>query len=289
VEASTETVKRMSAKRLLIRAAILVPLLSLALWAFVIEPNRLVINEQTIHLANWPGSIDELRITAISDIHAGSPFMDEDKLRDVVALTNQTNPDLIVLLGDFMVRDTWHSTTIEPEVIAEALKGLQARMGVYAVLGNHDHWYDASRVRAALEKSGIKVLENEVARLEKNKQTIWLVGLADAWTGRDDIAGTSRRVVAEQPVITLTHNPDILPRLPSIFHLTLAGHTHGGQVNLPFLGRRVVPSEFGQRYAAGHILEDGKHLFVTTGIGTSVFPIRFRVPPEIAVLTIKAG
>ncbi|MGH9904346.1 MAG: metallophosphoesterase [Pyrinomonadaceae bacterium] len=265
------------------------PLLSLGLWAFLIEPNRLVINEQTIHFANWPASVDGLRIAAISDVHAGSPFMDEDKLRDIVALTNQTNPDLIVLLGDFMVRDTWHSTPIEPEVIAETLKGFKSRMGVYAVLGNHDHWHDASRVRAALEKSGIEVLENDVARLEKNKQTIWLVGLADAWTGRDDIAGTSRRVVGEQPVIVLTHNPDILPRLPSIFHLTLAGHTHGGQVNLPFLGRRVVPSEFGQRYAAGHILEDGKHLFVTTGIGTSVFPIRFRVPPEIAVLTIKAG
>lgn len=279
----------MTRTRILVIAAILVPLLSLALWAFLIEPNRLVINEQTIHLANWPSSIDGLRIAAISDIHAGSPFMDEEKLRDIVALTNQTNPDLIVLLGDFMVRDTWHSTTIEPEVIAEALKGFQSRMGIYAVLGNHDHWYDASRVRAALEKSGIKVLENDVAKLEKNRQTIWLIGLADAWTGRDDIAGTSRRVVAEQPVITLTHNPDIFPRLPSIFDLTVAGHTHGGQVNLPFLGRRVVPSEFGQRYAAGHILEDGKYLFVTTGIGTSVFPIRFRVPPEIAVLTIKAG
>jgi predicted MPP superfamily phosphohydrolase len=89
-------------------------------------------------------------------------------------------------------------------------------------------------------------------------------------------------------MIALTHNPDILPRLPTLLQLTLAGHTHGGQVNIPLLGRRIVPSEFGQRYAAGHIEEAGKHLFVTTGIGTSVFPVRFRVRPEIAVLTLRS-
>ncbi len=187
-----------------------------------------------------------------------------------------------------MVRDTWHSKTVEPQVIAETLKDLRAPLGVYAVLGNHDWWYDGGKVREALENAGIRVLDNEVAQLQKNDQTFWLVGLADAWTGRDDIAGTTQKVPAGQPAIAITHNPDILPRLTSILQLTLAGHTHGGQVNLPFLGRRIVPSEFGQRYAAGHVEEAGKRLFVTTGIGTSVFPVRFRVPPEIAVLTVRS-
>ena len=228
-------------------------------------------------------------MAAISDIHAGSPFIDVEKLERVVAKTNHTNPDLIVLLGDFMVQESWHSKRIEPEVIAEALRGLQAPFGVYAVLGNNDWWYNADKVRAALKDADIRMLDNDVAQLQKNGQAFWLVGIADAWTGRDDIAGTSERVPVGEPAIALTHNPDILPRLPPTLLLTLAGHTHGGQVNLPFVGRRIVPSMFGQRYAAGHLEEAGKHLFVTTGIGTSVFPVRFRVPPEIAVLTLRSA
>ena len=243
-------------------------------------------HNETIALSNWPSALNGIRIAALADIHAGSPFIDLDKLRQVVKRTNETTPDVIVLLGDFMVRNTWHSKEMAPEVIAEALKELHAPLGVYAVLGNHDWWYDVTRVRRALESQGIRVLDNDVVRLERNGQPLWFVGIADAWSLKDDIAGTSRKVQAGEPAIALTHNPDILPRFPPAFQLTLAGHTHGGQVNLPFLGRRIVPSEFGQRYAAGHIEEEGKHLFVTTGIGTSVFPVRFRVPPEIAVLTL---
>jgi predicted MPP superfamily phosphohydrolase len=89
-------------------------------------------------------------------------------------------------------------------------------------------------------------------------------------------------------IIALTHNPDIFPEIPPNVELTLAGHTHGGQVDFPLIGRIVVPSDYGQRYAAGHVEERGKHLFVTTGIGTSIFPVRFRVPPEIAVLTLRS-
>jgi len=263
-----------------------VPLLFLGLWAFVIEPNRLILHNETIALSNWPKALSGLRVAALSDIHAGSIFIDADKLRLVVNLTNETKPDVIVLLGDYMVRDTWHSTTVPPEAIAEALKELRAPLGVYAVLGNHDWWYDITRVRTAFESQGIRVLDNDVVRLERNGQAFWLAGIADAWSLKDDIAGTAKKVPTGEPAIALTHNPDILPRLPPAFQLTLAGHTHGGQVNIPLLGRRIVPSEFGQRYAAGHIQEEGKHLFVTTGIGTSVFPVRFRVPPEIAVVTL---
>ncbi len=270
-------------------AVIVFTLAFLGSWVFLIEPNRLVVHEETISLRNWPAQLDGLRIAAISDIHAGSPFIDEEKLRSLVATTNQANPDLTVLLGDYMVRDTWHSTQVEPEVIAAALKDLRAPLGVYAVLGNHDWWYNGAKVRSALENAGIRVLDNDVTELRKNGETFWLVGLADAWTGRDDIVGTSQKVPNGRPAITITHNPDILPRLPSTLQLTLSGHTHGGQVNLPFLGRKIVPSEFGQRYAAGHVEEEGKHLFVTTGVGTSVFPVRFRVPPEIAMLTLRSA
>lgn len=269
-------------------AGIVAAPLFLGLWAFVIEPNRLIVHEKTIAMAAWPASLNGLRIAALSDIHAGSPFIDEDKLQLVVERTNETKPDVIVLLGDYMVKHSWHSKQMAPEVIASALSKLRAPLGVYAVLGNHDWWYDRGRVRTAFEGHGIRVVDNDVVRLEKNGQPFWLVGIADAWSLTDDIAGTSKRVPSGEPAIALTHNPDILPRFPPSFLLTLAGHTHGGQVNLPFIGRRIVPSEFGQRYAAGHIQEEGKHMFVTTGVGTSVFPVRFRVPPEIAVLTLTS-
>jgi predicted MPP superfamily phosphohydrolase len=176
----------------------------------------------------------------------------------VVEETNATKPDAIVLLGDFMVADNWHSKRIEPEVIAGLLKGLKAPLGVYAVLGYLDWRYSYDKVRAALEGVGIKIMDNDVAHLRHNGQPFWIVGIADAWSTSDDIQGTAERVTPGDPVIALTHNPDILPRFPPSFHLTLAGHTHGGQVNLPFLGRRLVPSEFGQKYAAGHVEEDGQ-------------------------------
>lgn len=260
----------------------------LALWTFAIEPSSLIIHEQTIAMSAWPRTLDGLSVAAISDIHAGSPFINEDKLRQLVDRTNALSPDLIVLLGDYMVRDSWHSTQMPPEKIADALRKLKAPLGVYAVLGNHDWWYDVSKTRVAFESRGIRVVDNDVVRLEKNGAPFWIVGIADAWSLTDDIEGTAKRIPAGEPAIALTHNPDILPRFPPTFVLTLAGHTHGGQVNLPFIGRRIVPSEFGQRYAAGHIQEEGKHMFVTTGVGTSVFPVRFRVPPEIALLTLTS-
>lgn len=281
--------KNNARKGVLIGLAAISILLCCSVWALLIEPNRLIIHEETIALSAWPNALGQLRIAAISDLHAGSPFIDESKLRVIVDKTNATQPDVIVLLGDFMVADNWHSERIEPEVIAGVLSSLKAPLGVYAVLGNLDWRYSEERVRAALEGVGIRVMDNDVAHLRHNGLPFWIVGIADAWSASDDIQGTAARVTRGEPVIGLTHNPDILPRLPALFHLTLAGHTHGGQVNLPFLGRRMVPSEFGQRYAAGHVEEDGKHLFVTTGIGTSIFPIRFRVPPEIAVLTVRSA
>lgn len=272
----------------LILAAILIIFICLGIWSLFIEPNRLVVKESTMQISDWPALISGLRIAVISDIHAGSPFIDQDKLQELVATTNQQQPDLIVLLGDFVVRDTWHSKLMEPEQIAESLKGLQAPLGVYAVLGNHDWWFDGQRVWRALQSVGIRVLEEEVTEVRFRQDSFWLVGLADAWMrGGKSIPKTLETVPAEKPVIVLTHNPDLFPLTPARKSLLmLAGHTHGGQVSFPFLGRLLVPSEYGQRYAAGYVQEKGNHLFVTTGVGTSILPVRFRVPPEVVLLTV---
>ena len=117
----------------------------------------------------------------------------------------------------------------------------------------------------------------------------WLAGVADLWTRSPDIEGTLKQVTDEEPVLLFTHNPDIFPEVPPRVSLTLAGHTHGGQMNLPIFGRPVVPSQYGQRYAFGHVVENGRHLYVSGGVGTSIIPARFRVPPEVVVLTLDSA
>jgi predicted MPP superfamily phosphohydrolase len=268
-------------------AAILVLLASLIFWAFVIEPNRLVVHQQTIQIDNWPKELSGLRIAVISDVHAGAPFINDRKLRQIVELTNQQNPDLIVLLGDYMSPNSWHSHRVEPEVTAAGLKTLSAPLGVYSVLGNHDWWYNGEKVRHAFEQNGIPVLEDEVAEIKWHDKSFWLAGLADLWTRPQHISETVAKPPSGATIIALTHNPDIFPRVPQTVPILIAGHTHGGQVNIPLIGTPIVPSRFGAKYTSGHLFENGHHMFVTTGIGTSILPVRFRVTPEIVILTIK--
>jgi predicted MPP superfamily phosphohydrolase len=269
-------------------AIILLLIIGLAVWSLFIEPNRLVVNQETIQIDNWPKELSGLRIALIADIHTGGPFINDKKLRKIVDLTNQQNPDLIVLLGDYMSPNSWHSHRVEPEVTAAVLKDLHAPLGVYSVLGNHDWWYNGSKVRRAFEQSGIPVLEDEVAEIKWRNTSFWLVGLADLWTRPQHINETVAKVPRGATTIALTHNPDIFPHVPESVPLLLAAHTHGGQVNIPLIGTPIVPSDFGKKYTAGHVFENHHHMFVTTGIGTSILPIRFRVPPEIVLLTIKS-
>lgn len=271
----------------IIAALLLVIGLVLAVDAVFIEPNRLVVHQATITLSPCPEELRGLRIAAISDIHAGSPYITLNKIHRLVALTNDQQPDLILLPGDFVIQNVIGGNFIDPTILAAELKNLKARIGVFAALGNHDWWYNGSRVKTALEEVGIKVLDNKTIKLEQNGKAFWLAGFADKWEGNPAVTETLKQIADTSPIIAFTHNPDLFPEIPNRVALTIAGHTHGGQVALPLVGRLVVPSKFKQRYAAGHIMEAGKHLFVTTGVGTSIIPVRFRVPPEIAVLTIN--
>lgn len=259
-------------------------------WAFFIEPNRLVTRHETLHINQWPSGLSDLKIAVLSDIHAGGWAIDDRKLHLIVERTNQLEPDLVIIPGDFVHGDGRRDPdTVAPEVFARALKGFRAPLGVYAVLGNHDWWYDGQRVRSALEANGIKVLENGVAKIETRGTSFWLAGLADLWTRPQHVPETIARVPEGETLIAVTHNPDIFPLLPQRVPLLIAGHTHGGQVRLPLIGSVVHVSKFDDRYEAGHVIENGNHLFVTTGIGTSIVPVRFGVPPEIVLVTLKSG
>jgi len=259
--------------------------LALGLWAFWLEPASLSVLEERVSL-RWPAD-RSLRIAVLSDLHVGSPFNGLAKVRDTVDRTNAAQPDLICILGDFVIQGVVGGRFVAPEEIAAELKNLRAPAGVVAVLGNHDGWFDHDRVRNALERNGIRVVEDTAARLNTPAGPLWVAGISDLYTGRHDLKAAMAAVEDDgAPVILLMHNPDLFPQVPDRVTLTLAGHTHGGQVRLPFIGRPVVPSEFGQRFAAGHVIEGGRHLYVSTGVGTSILPVRFRVPPVVAMLTL---
>ena len=277
------------AKRLRVSlAAIIVIIGLLVFWGYLIEPGRLVIKHQMIQIANWPSELNGLKVAVLSDIHVDNWFITEKKVRTIVERTNELQPELIVILGDYMSGNGMVREEVDPQVWAPILKDLKASFGTYSVLGNHDWWYDGKKVRHELEQNGIKVLDNEVMQINARNRSLWLVGLSDLWTRPQRINETVEKVPQGEPIIALAHNPDIFPRLPQHVPLLLAGHTHGGQVRFPFIGAVVQSTDMGERYERGHLFENNHHLFVTTGIGTSILPVRFGVTPEIVLLTINS-
>jgi predicted MPP superfamily phosphohydrolase len=285
----------------------LLALLLLALsYAYFIEPSRLVVNERSITIAGWPRGLDGFKVVAIGDIHGGSNAVDEAKLRRIVELANDQNADLIVLLGDFVSQagkgdPTKRALRMPVETIAANLAGMKARYGVVAVMGNHDDWYNGDEVTGALRGDGYTVLSDEISNIHHNGVPIRILGLKDqlhipAWL---KYSNKLKELIAADggsgPIIVLEHSPDILPivtgdlSISPDLKLILAAHTHGGQVWLPIVGTPIVPSSYGQKYSYGHINENGVDMFVTSGVGTSILPIRFMMPPEIAVLTLRSA
>ncbi|MEO8679195.1 MAG: metallophosphoesterase [Vicinamibacterales bacterium] len=270
------------------RAVAVAALLAVLLggWAFWLEPASLTVVEDELTL-HWPSG-QPLRIAVLVDLHVGSPFNGMAKLRGTVARTNAAKPDLVCILGDLVIQGVLGGTFVPPEDIAAELSRLRAPAGVVAVLGNHDGWLDHDRVQRALETNRIPVIEETAVRLATPAGPVWVAGISDLWTGRHDVPAALAAVADDgAPVLLLTHNPDVFPLVPARVTLTLAGHTHGGQVRFPFVGAPIVPSQFGQRFVAGHVVEAGRHLFVATGIGTSILPVRFRVPPAVSLLTLR--
>ncbi|MCX8954969.1 metallophosphoesterase [Ruegeria sp. NA] len=272
-----------------------------SVYGFFIEPAlRLRVRKWRVRREDW--TAPPLRIAVLADLHLGEPLVGLDRIKQVVRRTNALAPDMILLLGDFFASHKGVLRPVEMKDLAPVLANLEAKNGVFAVLGNHDWWDDRQAQRRgagpnqyvdALEQSGITVLSNTAIKLEA--LGIWLAGLEDQlaiWRngkpqGLDDLSGTLAQITDDAPVVMMAHEPDIFPQVPDRVALTLSGHTHGGQIRL-FGWSPIVPSKYGNRYAYGHVREGGRDLVVSGGIGCSILPVRFGVTPEITVIELSA-
>lgn len=279
------------------------------------EAFRENVTTYTLTPANWTPGL-RLRLAVLADLHVCEPWMSVERLDRIVEQTNALDADAVLLLGDFVVGLSLgsYSGHVADDKWAAALAKLKAPLGVHAVLGNHDWWQSREvQVRRAgptpageaLRAAGIPVYENSAVRLEKSGRPFWIAGLGDQWafrsrdaegdevvpTGRaryagvDDLPATMSQITDDAPVILMAHEPDIFPKVSERVSLTLSGHTHGGQVRIlgfaPF-----VPSIYGSRYVYGHIVEQGRHLIVSGGLGCSSLPVRFGSPPEIVAVEL---
>lgn len=237
--------------------------------------------ERTIALPNLPAEFRGVRIALLTDIHHG-PFVPLVYIRHVVALANSLKPDLVLLAGDYVSRS---SSYIAPCV--EALAALEARLGRFAVLGNHDHWESAPACSRALAKANIIQTDNTGRWIERNGSRLRVCGVGDLWTDRQHPASALGDATDADAVIMLSHNPDFAEDLRDRrVGLMLCGHTHGGQVVVPGYGAPIVPSRYGQKYVHGLVRGPACQVFVSRGVGTVSPPVRLFCPPEIALLTL---
>jgi predicted MPP superfamily phosphohydrolase len=234
-------------------------------------------------------------ITVIADLHAGGPNMGIERVRQVVDTAQALGSDLIVVMGDYFATHRFITEHVPNAAWAEQLARLKAPLGVYSILGNHDWWYGIKGVRKAFDAVHMPLMENDAVLLGEPDRRFWLAGLGDQlayflgpsrFRGVDDLPGTLRQIRTDDPVILLVHEPDIFTRVPERVSLTIAGHTHGGQIRVPFVPPFWAPSEYGARFAYGHIVERGRHLIVSGGLGCSKVPLRLGVPPEILHITL---
>ncbi|MEO8690097.1 MAG: metallophosphoesterase [Solirubrobacteraceae bacterium] len=258
---------------------------ALGAWSLWVEPRRLVVRRQELVLPAWPAALDGLRVGVMTDLHAGMPHAGLDALARATDVLQAERPDLICLLGDFIDRRAFFSGPIDADALAQRLAVLRAPRGVVAVLGNHDWYAGASRISAALFGVGIPVLEDDA---QPAGDGLWTAGVGDYRIRGAHVGRALARVPANDAVLLLSHDPDVFPLVPARVALTLSGHTHGGQVGIPLLRRHFIPSHYGERFVQGHVEEDGRHLYVSSGLGTSGVPVRLLRPPEVVILTLRA-
>jgi predicted MPP superfamily phosphohydrolase len=234
----------------------------------------------SVHLAQLPSNSPPIRIALLSDIHVGNIGMRPERLASIVRSVNAARPDIVLLAGDFVIGESKKGTAERSYDLA-LLADLRATHGVFAVMGNHDHWTDLDAIQSRLTDAGVQVLENEATTIGP----ITLVGLGDRFSGHDDIALAAARSKTLGGIpVAFSHSPDLASDLPQNFRLLLAGHTHCGQMVAPVIGPIVRYSKwrrlYDPKYRCGRIDEAGRSIFVTAGVGSGAVPLRFNAMPD---------
>ncbi len=282
---TTAPVGRRSRRRFLKRALWTAAAVGAGLGAYsALEASWLRVVKETIETPRVAAPFVGMRIAFLTDLHHG-PFTGIEYIERVVARTNALAPDLILLGGDYIHRG--------PQFIypcANALGKLKAPLGVYAVLGNHDHWHGGRLTSACLEGNGIVELKNRGVWLRKGGARLRLGGVDDLWTARQDLGAALGDATDDDACLLLSHNPDTVESIDDQrVSLVLSGHTHGGQVVLPVVGAPIVPSQYGQKYLRGLVETEATKVYVSRGLGTVTPPLRFCCPPEINLITLAGA
>lgn len=250
-----------------------------------VEPNQIKVERVKIVLPRLPLAFDGMTVAQLSDLHLG-PYVSEEHIQRTVEMTNALKPDLIVLTGD-LVNSSWRY--IQP--CTELLTALAAPFGVYAVLGNHDYWVGfLNLMMQSLKKTGVTLLRNQAITLARGRSAVYLVGIDDLWLRLANLRGALERVPEDACKIALMHEPDFADAAAQAgVDLQLSGHSHGGQVRLPFIGPLILP-KYGEKYAMG-LARVGNltQVYTTRGIGVLPPGVRFNCPPEITLLTLTTA
>ena len=259
--------------------------LLLAFNMLIWEPRRINVVEYYVYTDKWH-SPKPLRIALIADVHAIWPWMSVAHIQRIVEKTNALSPDLTLLLGDYVATHPF-GFPIKASDGVKPYEQLRADCGVYAVIGNHD-LHGSVGWPEALRNTTVPVLENSSVFVQCDQGRFYVAGLEDLWWQNADVNRALSNVEIGVPVILAMHNPDSFPEVPKDVALSVAGHTHAGQVRLPFGGavESVIPSKYGKRYHYGYVHEDGKDLVVSGGLGNSGIPMRLLNPPEIVIVTL---
>jgi predicted MPP superfamily phosphohydrolase len=266
-----------------------------AFYSGEIERHWIEVTPLEIRLRRLPAAFEGMKIAQLSDIHLDE-FTEPFLLRDSVDRINRMRPDVVLLTGDFVTYELTSKRFCRKTAweCAEILSQLQCPER-YAVLGNHDHWFNADEVTRALQAYGIPVLNNSHVGLDRRGTRIWLAGVDDPVCGRPDPGKAIPALLrdGEQPVILMCHGPDYADELRAqpagqSVALMLSGHTHGGQVRLPFAGALQLPPG-GRKYVEGLFRLGSMQLYVNRGIGTVGVPFRFDCPPEITSITLRSA
>jgi len=261
-----------------------IALLAKGYWNATGDP---VVRTATVAVAEWPARQAPIKILLLSDTHVAGPDMPPERLARIVGELNALKPDLVLIAGDLVSEKRTATRIYTAAEVVAPLGTLRAPLGVVVSPGNHDHWFTPDALRGALEKQGLRVLQNEAIKLGP----LVVGGVDDDYSGHDDVPKTFAAMDALGPGVPLivSHSPDIVPDLPRRVAAVFAGHTHCGQIRLPLIGAISYVSRYGDRFACGDIRDGEQRLFVGAGLGTSILPLRFMTPPDVWLVTLGPG